>query len=976
MLFCFPLQAFGTLDVNGIISTDGSWTLADSPIRITGNVLIEQTATLTIEPGVQVIFQPRPDTSRGYTITVDGALTARGSRTLPIVFTAQDRTLPWGALLFQDTSLDWDEATSSGSILEYCVVEYGGNDPDTNAMIATINALPLISSNSIRFSRATGISAIVSASTADIFSPSGFIRIVSNQIYNNSTGVLLSTEGGLVADNYFLNNSRAIDVQGRTNDVQIVNNTIISSAPQLFGTGIRLQVVEPASGITAYQWMQTSGTPVTLQNPQSPQASFSAPDPGNNLENLSFALTVTDKNNLQSTKNVDITVIGNNEPPVARAGFDQNVRLPQTAGQVVVVTLNGIASSDPNLGIAGYRWAQLAGTPVLLQQPVSAICNFTVPASTAAGQRMTFQLTVTDQGGLQSTDTVDIVFYQNNIYPIAAAGEDKSVVQGDTVNLDGSLSSDPDGGISTYSWTQVGGSNVTLVNPNSAKPSFTAPLTNGNEVILTFQLYVTDTGGLQGTDTIAVTVTGPLIADPGNDQTVNAGDQVVLDGSGSIDRNAYATVEIKANFVEADNPSAGLLAISAADNATFQLAIFENNFSLQGNDGYIVYIYDWPEDWTTISLPYNWWGTNDTLTIDRLIYDQKKDYRLPTVLYQPLSEHVVSGSGSSLPHPPIADAGPDQVVTADQSVTLDGSSSFNPNGVARYHWQQTDGPAVFLKNADQATATFAAPLGGADGDHLQFQLTVSTGNVFSHSDTCAVTVSPDEIQPTVDVGGCFLQSAASSSAMPFPSGAALAVVIFFGVVAFAANTKKRGLLLGAFELTVMIALASPAQAGYFAVGGGGGGEADQYNVTCETGAKDIHAGDLNLLFGMAIPFIPHSDRELPESTISFPCPNNDYIRLDSVKKGTEVGLLGKLGIEIGSTNLYLTAIGGCTIYTESELARSTITGRTYEQSSESKIGALYGGGLSYFPDFFNWSILMQVDYDNVRGVTGTVGWYW
>ena len=106
------------------------------------------------------------------------------------------------------------------------------------------------------------------------------------------------------------------------------------------------------------------------------------------------------------------------------------------------------------------------------------------------------------------------------------------------------------------------------------------------------------------------------------------------------------------------------------------------------------------------------------------------------------------------------------------------------------------------------------------------------------------------------------------------------------------------------------------------------------------------------------------------------CPNNDYQSIDTVRKGTEVGLYAKLGGKVGSTNLYLNVIGGFTVYTESELVRSTGSGFIYEQSSDTVIEPLYGVGLSFFPESLPWPIFFQVDYDVTRGVTGSLGWYW
>jgi hypothetical protein len=98
-------------------------------------------------------------------------------------------------------------------------------------------------------------------------------------------------------------------------------------------------------------------------------------------------------------------------------------------------------------------------------------------------------------------------------------------------------------------------------------------------------------------------------------------------------------------------------------------------------------------------------------------------------------------------------------------VILDGSGSYDPDGLAVYRWTQVDGPAVTLKSADSATASFVAPLGGADGRTLTFQLMVKAEDDFADTDETEVTVSPDEKLSTVDKdqwAGCFIQRIAGN----------------------------------------------------------------------------------------------------------------------------------------------------------------------------------------------------------------------
>lgn len=90
-----------------------------------------------------------------------------------------------------------------------------------------------------------------------------------------------------------------------------------------------------------------------------------------------------------------------------------------------------------------------------------------------------------------------------NTAPTANAGSDQNVQEGMTVQLSGS-GSDAEGTI-IYQWLQISGPSVTLANSSNATSTFAAPAV-AEDTLLTFQLTVTDEGGLTATGSTNINV--------------------------------------------------------------------------------------------------------------------------------------------------------------------------------------------------------------------------------------------------------------------------------------------------------------------------------------------------------------------------------------------------------------------------------------------------------------------------------------
>jgi hypothetical protein len=103
-------------------------------------------------------------------------------------------------------------------------------------------------------------------------------------------------------------------------------------------------------------------------------------------------------------------------------------------------------------------------------------------------------ITVNNRGKQGSLDVDVNVNDEPNEPPIADAGEDRSVSSGSRVKLSGLRSRDPEGEALYYSWSQVRGSKISLLDANNSETSFLAPSVSEPRMYR-FKLRVTDKKG-------------------------------------------------------------------------------------------------------------------------------------------------------------------------------------------------------------------------------------------------------------------------------------------------------------------------------------------------------------------------------------------------------------------------------------------------------------------------------------------------
>jgi hypothetical protein len=340
-----------------------------------------------------------------------------------------------------------------------------------------------------------------------------------------------------------------------------------------------------------YDWVQTSGTAVTLSSSSAVSPTFSTPtlSIGDPDAILVFELTVSEATGDEDTDTVQITVQAPaNTLPVANAGLDQSVNSAES------VTLSG-SGTDADGHPFSFQWTQVSGTTVTLSDTSAASPTFTAPtlAVGSPSEDLVFQLVLND--GFDDSDPDQVTITVNppaNTVPIANAGPDQAVDGGTTVTLSGSAT-DPDGQTITYEWSQTGGSAVTLSSTTAASPTFTAPAVaiGDPDIILTFSLVVNDGVASSSADSVTITVSAPTnsapVADAGVDQVVASGASVTLSGGatdGDADELSYVWSQLSGTTVSLSSTTATQPTFTAPTLA-FNGANEVLEFQLIANDG-------------------------------------------------------------------------------------------------------------------------------------------------------------------------------------------------------------------------------------------------------------------------------------------------------------------------------------------------------------------------------------------------------
>ena len=407
-------------------------------------------------------------------------------------------------------------------------------------------------------------------------------------------------------------------------------------------------------------------------------------------------LRVRDDDGIPDDDVLTVTVLNN--PPVAEAGEDQ------TACALTEMTFVGSQSYDLDGTIVSWEWdfGQFPPMPVVIDENGNILpdpdyaSGMIVKHTYSKTGVYTVTLVVTDDDGDCFVDTCAVNI--PNYPPVAVAGDAQHAFRFEQIYFDGSGSYDPDtyGSIDSYYWDFGDGTPDGYgVNPSHIYSE------RGTYIVT---LTVTDNDGVTDSDTTKVYVSNnPPVAEAGEDQTAYALAEMIFDGSQSIDPDG-TIISWEWDFGEFPPMP----------------VVKDENGNIPPNP-----------DYASGEILTHTYSKPGAFTVTLVVTDDNGDYSVDTCVVNILN------------NPPVAEAGQDQAVHLGDSVTFDGTGSFDvDDAIVDYYWDFGDG---------QSCGYGPSPV-YAYSELGTYTVTLEVFDKYGASDTDTMTVTVYNDPPVADAG--------------------------------------------------------------------------------------------------------------------------------------------------------------------------------------------------------------------------------
>jgi 6-phosphogluconolactonase (cycloisomerase 2 family) len=292
--------------------------------------------------------------------------------------------------------------------------------------------------------------------------------------------------------------------------------------------------------ISSYSWVQLSAAPlVTVEGVDGPNPSFATPQVDNDTT-IRFELTVSNEYGYTSVDDVNVNIRNVNGTGKL---FDTNrlkaSLVDNTANLALGLTLLSYSINDSEVIVdkidssIAFPVNNSASIKLVPMDPGTQLEVSKMNLVSKEGNSI--ELNSNDKkgwildaptgvytllidaryfpgGGMAHFGIPVEIIGNENIAPVANAGNDIIVSGNRSVSLDGSRSFDPDGNIISYHWTQVRGEPfVTIAEVDTSRPSFISPSNIKNDSTITFELRVSDNQGANSTDNMLVTLRKTIV---------------------------------------------------------------------------------------------------------------------------------------------------------------------------------------------------------------------------------------------------------------------------------------------------------------------------------------------------------------------------------------------------------------------------------------------------------------------------------
>ncbi len=517
-----------TVSVDGSGSTDADGTIASYAWSF-GDGATADTAVATHTYAAAGTFT--------VTLTVTDNKGATNVKTVDVTVVAPPATSVLARDTFARTSINgWGTAdtggawTVTGTASRFAVNGGAGSLTLANSTTQQAN-LNAVSSTSTRLTATFSVDKIANAQ---------YISFIGRQVGANQylLRARIATDGSVIL--HVMRGGTAIGAGYTVPGLTVTPGTPYTAALEVKGTN--------PTAISAKLWKSTDAEPAAWQltRSDSTAALQSAGSIGVSSYVPTSAAAYPVKVSFTSIAAVDPVVAPANQAPVA--AFTS-----QVSGLSVAV--DGSTSADADGTVASYAWDFGDG---------GKATGSTASHSYAAAGTYTVSLTVTDDKGATNTKTAQVVVAQApaNQAPVAAF---TSLVNGLTVAVDGSSSSDPDGTVSSYAWQFGDGATAT---------GATASHTYAAAGTFTVTLTVTDNGGATNVKTADVVVTAPPVGT--NVIAQDLFERTGANGWGTADQGgAWSTTGTASRFSVADG--AGRISVSSGQSQNANLPVSASN---------------------------------------------------------------------------------------------------------------------------------------------------------------------------------------------------------------------------------------------------------------------------------------------------------------------------------------------------------------------------------------------------------------